>query len=137
MYSNEAAAEGGHPCVPRGEPYFGAVPVLDDGVPFDFVPYGVTGTTQGAHIPLNGSKTIDVQLFSEEPGVLIFVSAFSFPATGTLDFSFPQGSSGYNGDLVKMRIVHFADDPQLGGATFLLAAGSSTTTHYYFGFVGD
>ena len=66
-WSNASAKAGHDPCVlaPAGEVYFNAAPVLPDVVPWTL--QGQTVMIKAVQIPVGGTMTIPVQLFSDGP----------------------------------------------------------------------
>jgi hypothetical protein len=135
-WSNKAAAAGKDPCQPSlpNDVYFNSVPVMNDSVPFLFQGQQTGLTTKGVHIPLNTSKTIDVNLFSEGPTGGPW-NVFAQPATqGTLNFSWNK-SSGSNGDVLHLTITALAHEQSTGGAAFFIISQRGNTQRMYLGFV--
>jgi hypothetical protein len=67
MWSNVEAAAGHDPCVPHpdGDVYFNAAPAAEEMVTVSFPANFPAITTPGFHIPVHGSRTVDVELFSD------------------------------------------------------------------------
>jgi hypothetical protein len=110
LWSNHAALAGHNPCVPAssGDVYFNSVPMLDDYVQ---VPGKSPGTTTRAvQIPVGGTKTIEVKLFSDGPTDGAWaVSAIDFWAqppvsAPTLALAFDK-NVGKNGDVLHLTIT--------------------------------
>jgi hypothetical protein len=132
-WSNAAAAQS-YPCVPAATPYFSALPLLNDEVGYTWDE--TTGLTQGIHIPVGQTKTLEIELFTSAPTTPITVTAYGYPDPSSLNFTFPQ-SSGVNGDVLEVQVQHLSDDPSYGGAPFMITSTLDGRTHYTFGFVGD
>lgn len=129
-WSNKAAAAGHDPCVPEiAGPYFAAAPVLTDDVTLTS---GITGTihSKGIVIPVGGSKTIDVQLFSDgdtgHPWTVIaedlmyrFYGPYGF--NKTLDLTWDK-TEGKNGDVLHLTIKVTAQSAIGGGHAILITS---------------
>jgi hypothetical protein len=131
-WSNVAARASHDPCVPHvaGSAYFAAAPVLPDTVSFTT---SFTGniTTKGTVIPVGGSKTIEVDLFSD--GALdtpMTVKAQDllytyYGSTGlfkkTLSFVWDR-TTGVNGEKLHLTVT-VTDSSFLGGGhAFMITA---------------
>ena len=135
-WSNAAATAGHDPCVPAdGTPYFNSMPVLTDKVSL------LNGqvVTQGVHIPVGQSATIEVDLFSDAPVGPWTVSASDTASmqggTPTLSFTWDR-TSGQNGEKLHLTIQATATS-QYGGAGFLIRSKTSTRHTSWFGLVGN
>ena len=122
-WSNAAAKAGHDPCVPAPPtPYVAAAPIMPDMVMID----GQTGPvmTQAVKVPLNMSKTIEVQLYSDQPTDDFQVSADdlagSFGGTAELTFTWDK-TSGKNGDKLMLTITRKANGTQIpNGSEFVI-----------------
>jgi hypothetical protein len=121
-WSNAAAKLTQNPCVPHTTtaPYFNSFPALDA------IAYGDnTYITQGVHIPLGQSKTIDVKLFSSAATNGTWtVNAYdygywAFGAAPNLDLALDK-SDGRNGDTIHLTITPQIADPDIGGEVFII-----------------
>jgi hypothetical protein len=135
-WSNAEAAAGRYPCVPVATPYFGATPVQNDTVAYNWAAYGQAGQTKGIKIPVGGSGTIDVDLFSGGPTSPISVEIMGYPNPNTLSVQ-PSFLSGHNGDVLHFTVQHLSDDSNYGGAPFIVYAWVGDRYHFYLGWVGD
>lgn len=103
-WSNAAAAASHDPCVPSvGGPYFNSSPVFPD-----MVDIGGGMTTEAVIIPVGGSKTIEVDLFSDaDTGADWSLNAFNGSVysggPNYLELSFDE-SHGRNGDKLALTI---------------------------------
>lgn len=87
IWSNASAAAYHDPCVPARTPYFNSVPIATD----------LIGAQQGDGliVPINGTKTIDVQLFSDAPTSGPWTVAVTMNGgTTTLALDTTQGENG-------------------------------------------
>jgi hypothetical protein len=139
-WSNAAAQAGHAPCVPAqvAVPYFNAAPVLSDDVAFRYA--GIDLTTKGVNIPVGGSKTVEIDLYSEAatsgPWTVTARDAASLrQKPATLAFMFDR-RSGRNGDKLHLTIRVLAQDPDYDAEPFLVASMLGSTIHYTFGVVG-
>lgn len=123
-WSNNAARAANNPCVPYATtaPYFNAFPVLDE------VPVGTDNeTTRGVSVPLGGTRTIDVQLFSAGPLKGPFtVSAVDYDAwvlgaAPALELSLDK-TEGQNGDVLHLSITPQRQDETLKAEVFILVS---------------
>ncbi len=138
-WSNVAAAAGHNPCMPRpaGEIYFNSAPALPDMVSWGGV------TVVGAQIPVGGSKTIPLALFSDAPTGAWTVTATDFlqlmNETPILQFSMDK-TSGANGDTINLTIDVPSALP-MGADVFLitstLTVAGVAQKNYWFGVVSN
>jgi hypothetical protein len=104
-WSNKSAAAGHNPCVPipaNSGPYFAAVPVFKDIISV------AGGKIKGLKIPVGGSKSIDVQLFSDADtggpfSVQAFTSSDFVGGPKELAFTWDQ-DSGQNGQTLHLTV---------------------------------
>jgi hypothetical protein len=70
QWSNKASLAGAYPCAPtNGTPYLQAIPLVeDDAVVPDFVATTKYLTTKAARVAPGGTKTLDVLVYSDQPG---------------------------------------------------------------------
>lgn len=125
-WSNAAAARGENPCVPvvTSAPYlnsFPAVGTIVDGAIGNF-------QTQGVKVPIGGTSTIAVKLFSAAATDNTWtVRAYDYDADvlGTsapgLALSLDQ-ATGRNGDVIHLTVSPAHPDAQLGGEAFILVS---------------
>jgi hypothetical protein len=138
-WSNAAAAASHDPCVPQnaGQVYFNAVPVLSDDIPY---PGSTTVKMKGVKIPPNGTKTINVQLFSDAATTGAWtVAAYDGstlsggPARLTLAL---DRATGVNGDQLQLTItVTSAASNNI--ETFFLTSTLGSEQHLWVGLVGN
>lgn len=138
-WSNVAALAGHDPCVPPlSAPYWNAAPVLNDKVTLDY--YGQTVSTKGVVVPLNQSKTIDVELFSDGPVPDWSVSAvdttYGTSQPKELDFTWDV-QKGNNGDVLHLTITRLRNGAYNGTEFFLYAQRSSSVWNMWFGFASN
>jgi hypothetical protein len=131
MWSINAAAAGGDPCVPVG--------------PSD-APYFNTAIAAGAGLQVlsvGGSVTFEADGFSTAPGTTWTLTGFDWTSytTGTASSITvtPNVTSVENGTKVMVTLTLNSQPPQLAqgisGAVFLLLANSGTTFHSWSGIV--
>jgi hypothetical protein len=138
-WSNLSAAAGHDPCVPvLSTPYFNAAPVLNDVVNLDY--YGQEVSTKGIEIPLNASKTIDVDLFSDAPtsqwSVQAVDSTYGTNQPTELQFSW-DAQYGNNGDILHLTITRVADGSIGGSEFYLYSERTASDYNMWFGFVAN
>ncbi len=142
LWSNASAAAGHDPCVPASSaPYFNAAPVLPDqvGIHFDYdFGFGYHATTQGLKLRVGESRTIEVDLFSDQKtsgpwSVEARDGTFAPGAEPVLDFSFDR-DSGQNGEKLNLT-VQALRRPVGGNAPFLLVSSLDRTQHAWVGYV--
>lgn len=139
-WSNVAAKAGHNPCVPAPspsvEPYFNAVPELDEEVVLNF---GQVITMKGVVVPVGQSKTVTIDLFSDAPTGPITVTARDAgmltgqPATMALSL---DRSSGVNGEKLHLTIKSTRAS-QYGASIFMLTSKVGQKQHVWFGLVGQ
>jgi hypothetical protein len=139
IWSNNAAAAGGDPCVPAlTTPYYNASPLLTDMVMV--TSQGQAYPTTGLSIPVGQTKMMSIQFFSSAPAPAwtVFPEDTSYAFNGPQLLSFnPAQVTGKNGDVVQVAVTAVAAGP-LGGTEFLLQSYQPTDTsyiNYWFGFV--
>jgi hypothetical protein len=114
VYSNRDALAGREPCVGGTEPYFNAAPVAVDALP--------NGEGSGVLVPLGGSATVDVQLFSDAATSGPWsVTATSLGGSATIAL---DGSAGTNGDVLHATLTASGSDT--GGFQIQSQLGSVT-----------
>ncbi len=141
-WSNRSAAGGHNPCAPvPSSPYFNAAPVLMDDTTL-LLP-GQTITTKGALIPLNQSKTVEVDLFSDAPTTGPWtVSAddlSQFIGGGPyLGFTWDR-TTGQNGDKLHLTIKALAPTGTMfvGGEAFEIVSTLGSEQHSWLGYVAQ
>jgi hypothetical protein len=97
-WSNRAALAGGDPCVPRsGNPFFTAVPWLPDTVDF-------FGTDQpGIQVPLGGTRVVDVDLYADDPSLVLELSVTNEAAIADTSFALDR-SWGRSGETLHLTV---------------------------------
>jgi hypothetical protein len=120
FWSNKIAADthGHDPCIPQiaSQPYFNAVPVLKDTV--SFTVQGQSGKSKGVLIPVGQSKTIEIDLFSDEPTSGPFTVSVSGPPSATFKL---DKSTGVNGDKLALTITSVSANTDYGSTPFVIA----------------
>jgi hypothetical protein len=141
-WSNKAARAGTNPCVPvmTADPYLNSVPVLPDMVTVETA--GPPIDAPGVKIPVGGSRTIAVTLFSDAPTPgpwKVSAGDVSELTGGTkrLQLSLDE-AGGQNGDTLHLTIKVLQADPTFGVEPFVLfsddAGGQS---NLWMGLVGQ
>ncbi|HEX5127665.1 MAG TPA: hypothetical protein VFW00_13045, partial [Rhodocyclaceae bacterium] len=113
VWSNLAAGQFHNPCLPVNNlreinAYFQSVPVLPDTVSISNI-NNSSGVAKGVKIPVGTSRTIDVQLFSDQAMTGVWrvgahQAGLATGATPTLNFSWDK-ASGQNGDVLYLTIT--------------------------------
>ncbi len=135
-WSNVAAAAGHDPCVPAlpGRVYFNSAPVLPDIVKARGV------STHGIKIPVGGTRTIELDLYSDGPTDPWSVSAVDLSVLGggkqVLEFAFDK-KRGANGDKIQMTIKVLGVDESYEGEGFALLSELNGQRNVWYGFVGN
>jgi len=110
IWSNASFAAGHDPCVPAlpGEVFYGAVPVLPDRIDTgDIGVQGggeVAGSTPGVRVPVGGSTTIELAIFSDGPtggGWTVGVAPFD---ADELEVTL-AATQGQNGSLIPLTLT--------------------------------
>jgi hypothetical protein len=110
-WSNKAAAAGHDPCQPDGAtPYFNAGAVFSKTFTVND-PMAGTYTSQGIEIPVGGTGTVELELYSDAPTTAPFTvtagdlsSIFGGPAELEVTFNGQPTATGVNGDHLTMTI---------------------------------
>jgi hypothetical protein len=135
FWSNSAANQGHDPCAPPiAAPYYNSVPVLPDTVTVTLD--GQMVTTSGVTVPLNTSKTINVQLFSDAPTSDWTLEAQDSASGAELTFSWdtPSGNNGATRALTITRV----GNGSIGGSELVIYSQHSTSDyHAYFALAGN
>ena len=140
-WSNRAAGAGTNPCVPLGTsgPYFNTVPVLPDVLA---IPGG--GSTlhpPGVRIPVGGSRTLDLDLYSDAPTAGPWtVKAYdgsSFRAGPTELALVLDRASGQNGDTLHLTVTVLKADPSIAAEPFFLVSDLDGQSNVWMAFVGQ
>lgn len=134
-WSNAAAAAGHDPCVPASGVYFNAAPVLSEHAE---IPYGggYSESTSAVKIPVGGSKTIELDLFSDGPTSGPFTVkaedvASYFGAPQELTFEL-DGDRGENGQKLHLRIHVVRQGATVpGGEAFFVEATREGVTNLW------
>jgi len=148
-WSNKAAAASLDPCQPDGAtPNFNAAAMLNDAV--KVVVDSSSFTTKGVTIPVGGTKTVELDLFSsaETSGPFTvqaydaasYVSMGGSPAELDVSFAGKTTATGQNGDTLELTVKVLKADPS-GGEMFLLVStlgsGANAVQTYWVGLVGN
>jgi hypothetical protein len=111
---------------PTSIPYFDSLPVLD------LITVGAYGAeTRGLQIPIGGSRTIDLDLFSagNVPNgwtVNVYPYESFYGGTPSLGFSLDR-STGNNGDVLHLTITALRTNPSLGADPFFILSTYGTS----------
>jgi hypothetical protein len=113
VWSNSAASMLHDPCIPTGNlreitAYFQSIPVLPDTVSITNI-NNVSGAAKGVKIPVGTSRTIDVQLFSDQSMTGVWrlnahQAGLPSGTASTLTFSWDK-TYGQNGDILHLTIT--------------------------------
>ena len=139
-WSNAAAKAGHDPCVPAlAGPYVAAAPILIDDAPIG----DTTGTvtTKAAKVPLGMSKTIEVQLFSDQPTADFTVSAIDVAADfqgapAELAFQWDK-QSGHNGDKLHLTITRKVAGQFMGSEFAIVTTVDGKPTNLWWSFAAN
>ena len=138
-WSNKAAAAGHDPCVPvpDGEVYFNAVPEMKDTITLNL---GQTVDFKGVKVPVGGSKTIDLDLFSDADtggpwDVQVLDYAQLMGQASQLDLSLAE-SSGQNGQKLQLTIG-VPKAQQYNVELFLVISTQGQQQNAWIGIVGN
>jgi len=134
-WSNKAAAAGHDPCVPQpaGEVYFNSAVNLPDKAEL-----GGGFSSPAINVPVGGSKTVEVDLFSDaKTSGPWSVEAFDESSFGggpsTLDFAWDR-DSGVNGEKLHLTVT-LKSKPQQGAAGFFIVSKLNGAEHMWLGLV--
>lgn len=140
-WSNKAAKAGTNPCVPvvsKG-PYFNTSPILPDMI--KIAGGGPTISTPGVTIPVGGSKSIPLTLWSEAPTSgpwKVSVIDLNYYLTGSSYLKLTlDKNSGQNGDTVMLTINVLKSDPQFKAEAFLVFSDLGGQSNLAMGWVGQ
>jgi hypothetical protein len=136
-WSNKAAAAGHDPCQPDGaSPYFNAAAVLNDTVTVNDPVFG-TYTTKGVKIPVGGTGTVTLDLYSDAPAPAWNVQAFDlaslFGGSPKLEVTMGAPATGVNGDQLTLTIKVL----QAGDDVFWIQSGNGSSPPVWLGVVGN
>jgi hypothetical protein len=140
-WSNAAAAAGRNPCVPApaSTPYFVAAPMLTEDVPMAFAQFQWSGTTKGVHVPVGGSASVEVDLWSEAPIPPWRVRAYDLASVqgnaAELALSLDR-DHGQGGDRLTLTITALKAGAD-GGSRFLLYSDDGVHDAFWFGYVAN
>jgi hypothetical protein len=138
-WSNASAAAGHDPCVPvMATPYASAVPVLDEDLMV--TSHGQPIMTKGITVPLNMSKTIAVQLFSDAPTAEWSVAAYDAAALlggqGTLAFQWGK-TTGKNGDKLQVIVTRTRTAGNRGSEMVIVSKVDNKIVAMWWGYVAQ
>jgi hypothetical protein len=140
-WSNDSAAAGHDPCVPAmATPYLAAAPVLDEDI--TITTHSNMIMTKGISVPLNTSKTIEVDLFSDAPTdtdfqVVAYDTAGLFGGSPSLSFQWVTGSTGHNGDKLQLMVTRTKMATNRGSELMLGVKDGGSITSMWWGYVGN
>jgi hypothetical protein len=141
IWSNAAASGGHDPCVPAAPgTYFNSAPVLDDDITFIYDNQQVA--TKGVKIALGGTKTIEVDLFSDGPTTGPWTlsaedrNVFFHLPVPDLSFSFDR-PGGVNGEKVYLTITVTSVDTRFNAEPFVILSTLGGQTNLWYGLVGN
>jgi hypothetical protein len=135
-WSNARADLGLDPCIPPVDgPYYGAQLAAPEPVVMQIGASSVT--TEGVHVGVGETKTVDIALYSDGPTDDIGLEAFDesqyWGGAQQLDLSLDP-PSGMNGDVVHLTITALQAG-SYGGSLFFLKSTLGATGHVWIGFV--
>ncbi len=142
-WSNKAAAAGHDPCQPGGAvPYFNAAAVLPDTITINDPTLGMY-TSLGVKIPVGGTGTVELDLYSDGPtsgpwtvSASDLSSLFGGPAELDCSFGGQAMATGQNGDKLELTIKVVAAGS--GNAEVLwLQSSLGQTQPVWLGVVGN
>jgi hypothetical protein len=114
---------------------------MSDTVQIQNTEYGLL-VTQGVHVPIGTSRTIEVDLYSDGPtsgpwtvSALDLSSTFFGANQPTLSFSFDK-TRGQNGDKLQLTINALAAGP-LGASPFWIESDLGKASKFWVGVVGN
>jgi hypothetical protein len=139
-WSNASAKAGKDPCVPvPTTPYIAAAPIFTESVSID----GFSGPrmTKAMSLPLHMSKTIEVDLFSDQPtdpySVDVEDSSAMNGSPAELSFTW-DNTLGKNGDKLHLTIQRVAAPSQGSGSVFVLQTKNAAgTVSQWWGYVSN
>jgi hypothetical protein len=110
-WSNKSAAASHDPCQPDGaDPYFNSAAPMTESVSVNLPDFGML-TTQGIHIPVGSTATIDLALYSDAKSGPWTVQGFDLdsllgmgPAELEVTFGGKSKATGTNGDTLAMSV---------------------------------
>jgi hypothetical protein len=136
-WSNASAKANHDPCVPvLATPYYIGAPQLTDMVTLD---YGEQmSPTLGIQVPLNTSKTIDVELFSDGPIAKWLMAAeddtFMTANAPELELSW-DAVQGTGGEVLHLTITRIANGPYGGSEIAIYSELNGSSWNIWYGFV--
>lgn len=139
-WSNAAAKAGKDPCVPApSTPYIAAAPIFTESVSID----GFTGPrmTKAMELPVSMSKTIEVDLFSDQQtdpyAVEVEDAAAMYGGSPELSFAWDT-SLGKNGDKLHLTITRVKAASDGPGSIFLLQTKNTNgAVSQWWGYVSN
>jgi len=139
-WSNAAAKAGHDPCVPApASPYIAAAPIFTEPVPIDG--YTGTRTTKAVQLGVNATKTIEIDLFSDQQTDAYSVDVedaaamYGSPAELAFAWDTPLGKNGDKLHLSIKRLRAATDGP---GSIFLLSTKTAAgTVSQWWGYVAN
>jgi len=137
-WSNAAAAAGQNPCQPTAPNtvYFNSGVVATDAITFKDPGSGAVVNATGVKIPLNSSKTVQVQLFSTAATPGPWTITTSQGSSTCLKFSADK-STGQNGDIVNLTITATCQVSSYAAEPFVLISTLNGVTNYWPVMVGN
>jgi hypothetical protein len=144
LWSNKAALASHDPCVPApATPYFNAAFTPTDTVKVtDPSGVGPSMDTKGIKIAVGQSKTIELDLYSDQPTRDWIVSAYDpggggGPGPGSIPLTFAlDKTSGKDGDKLQLTIT-LKSAPQGGIEPFVIESRLDGVSTQWFGLVGE
>jgi hypothetical protein len=140
-WSNKAATAGKDPCVPAPTtPYIAAAPIFTETVPLS--EYTGTKQTKALQLAVSASKTIDIDLFSDQQTddyqVDVEDAAAMYGSPAELSFTWDK-PLGKNGDKLHLTITRTrANTDGTGGSIFLLSTKTASgTVSQWWGYVSN
>ncbi len=136
-WSNASAKAGTDPCqIADATPYFNAMPVFND-----TVATRGGGTSKGVVVPVNGSKALELDLFSDKatsgPWTLTAQAYGRGGAAVPISFAF-DNTTGQNGDKVNLTITSSgALTNTTKTATFVVRSTLNARENVWIGYIGQ
>lgn len=142
IWSNKAAKAGHDPCAPApsGVPYFQSAPLLNTNVQFTSQFIGGTIDSQGVVVPVNQSKDVEVDLYSDAPtdGPWTVSASDGLSAllgsAPSMTFTWDK-TQGQNGDKLKLTIKVTATSPLGGAHVFVITSTLKSAVTKWSGLV--
>ena len=139
-WSNQSAAAGHDPCVPAlATPYVGAAPLFPETIMVSSH-NGQMIMTKGLTVPLDTSKTLEVDLFSDAPTTADFTvvayDAAELLGTGSATLAFQwDKTTGHNGDKLNVMVTRTKMAPSRGSEIVIITEVDGVFVSMWWGYV--